>query len=85
MSPRTMARFAPGIQHRPQRQGCAAPTTLNGDVQGFGVLTINGDVFMDGPSKLDIDIGGTTQGTNYDELKVNGDATLGGTLNVNLV
>ena len=63
----------------------SGPTTLNGDVQGFGVLTINGDVFMDGPSKLDIDIGGTTQGTNYDELKVNGDATLGGTLNVNLV
>jgi hypothetical protein len=50
-----------------------------------GILTINGNYTQTADGVLSIDLGGTTAGTGYDQLKVNGAATLGGTLLVNLV
>lgn len=50
-----------------------------------GILTIAGDVTMDSGSSLNIEIGGATEGTGYDQLKVDGTGqlvTMGGTLNV---
>ncbi|HKA40252.1 MAG TPA: hypothetical protein VKD25_10810, partial [Burkholderiales bacterium] len=50
-----------------------------------GALTINGN-YVQGPGgTLIVEIGGTTGGSQYDQLIVNGNATLGGTLNVTLV
>ena len=49
-----------------------------------GILTINGD-YVQGPSGvLAVDIGGTA-GTQYDQLVVTGNVTLGGTLNTTLM
>jgi filamentous hemagglutinin family protein len=50
-----------------------------------GALTINGN-YVQGPGgTLVVEIGGTTGGSQYDQLIVNGNVTLGGTLNVTLV
>ena len=50
-----------------------------------GILTINGN-YVQGPSGvLGIDIGGTTAGTQYDQLIVSGNASLGGTLSASLI
>lgn len=49
-----------------------------------GKLNITGN-YPQGNGTLNIEIGGTTQGTDYDWLAVNGAATLGGTLNINFV
>jgi filamentous hemagglutinin family protein len=50
-----------------------------------GALTINGN-YVQGPGgTLLVEIGGTTGGSQYDQLIVNGNAALGGTLNVTLV
>jgi filamentous hemagglutinin family protein len=50
-----------------------------------GALTINGN-YVQGPGgTLVVELGGTTGGSQYDQLIVNGNATLGGTLNVTLV
>ena len=50
-----------------------------------GVLTINGN-YVQGPGgALAIDIGGTTAGTQYDQLIVSGNASLGGTLSTALI
>jgi hypothetical protein len=47
-----------------------------------GALTITGNYKQNAGGVLDIAIGGTTAGTNYDQLKVSGTATVGGTLNL---
>lgn len=49
-----------------------------------GTLTIAGDLTLGAGSTLNIELGGTTQGVNYDLLQVTGAATLDGTLNVSL-
>ena len=50
-----------------------------------GILTITGN-YVQGPTGvLALEIGGTTPGTQYDQLIVTGNAVLGGTLNTTLV
>ncbi len=57
--------------------------TVGGDVVGIGTLTVNGGVDMSSSRSLDIDIAGeTTAGTDYDQLVVNGAATVGGNVTV---
>jgi hypothetical protein len=50
-----------------------------------GLVTIDGDYFQTANGTLDLRIGGTQAGTDYDQLVVNGLATLDGTLRINLV
>ena len=45
---------------------------------------IDGDLLLTGSSILNIELGGTTQGSSYDWLDVTGSATLDGTLNASL-
>ena len=45
-----------------------------------GILTITGTYTQASTASLDIEIGGTTVGTQYDRLAVGGTATLDGTL-----
>lgn len=47
-----------------------------------GILTISGNYAQTSTGVLNVEIGGTTAGTEYDRLAVSGTATLGGTLNV---
>lgn len=50
--------------------------------QSPGKLTINGNYSQGANGALTIELGGTTAGTQYDQLIVNGAATLGGALNL---
>ena len=50
-----------------------------------GILTITGDVTLASTSTLQIELGGTTPGTQYDQLHVTGQVALGGTLNVSVI
>src|SRR5262249_14456510 len=50
-----------------------------------GTLTVNGNYVQTSTGTLDIKIGGTMPGEQFDQLIVNGNATLGGTLNVRLI
>ena len=50
-----------------------------------GTLTINGNYTQTASGSLDIDLGGTTAGSQYDQLAVSGTATLGGQLDVSLI
>jgi hypothetical protein len=52
---------------------------------GVGTLSIVGRYAGSADSKLNLEIGGTVAGTQYDQLIVDGAATLGGQLNVALV
>lgn len=49
-----------------------------------GTMTIAGDLTLGPASVLNIELGGTNQGVDYDLLQVTGTANLGGTLNVSL-
>lgn len=49
-----------------------------------GTMTIAGDLTLGAGSTLNIELGGTTQGVNYDLLQVTGTANLNGTMNVTL-
>ncbi|MCP4040678.1 MAG: hypothetical protein GY731_01825, partial [Gammaproteobacteria bacterium] len=49
-----------------------------------GTLTINGNLTLNGTSVINIELGGTNQGVDYDWINVTGDANLDGTLNVSL-
>ena len=49
-----------------------------------GKLTVSDTYTQDAGGTLNIDINGATAGTKYDQLKVTGDATLGGTLDITL-
>ena len=64
------------------------PVTNNGFVapgQSPGVLTLGSTYAQGAAGALNIEIGGTTVGTQFDQLAVTGAATLAGTLNVSLV
>ena len=50
-----------------------------------GILAITGDLTLASTSTLQIEIGGTTPGTQYDQLHVTGQLALGGTLNVSVI
>lgn len=50
-----------------------------------GLLTINGDIAQDPSSVLNIELGGITAGTLYDQLNVSGSFEIEGELNVVLV
>jgi hypothetical protein len=76
--------------------GLAGPGTINGDVTNAGTvrpgtatatggLTLNGDYTQAAAGTLTIRLGGLAAGAGYDQLVVNGTATLGGTLAVTLV
>ncbi len=66
-----------------------AGTVLNSGVIGpglsAGMLTISGNYTQTTNGTLAIEIGGTTAGTQYDQLNVTGTATLGGTLALSLI
>jgi uncharacterized repeat protein (TIGR01451 family) len=50
-----------------------------------GTLTISGDYVQASNGVLNIQIGGTAPGTQYDRLTVSGSVTLGGTLNISAI
>ena len=50
-----------------------------------GIITVDGDYTQGVDGILEIELGGTTEGTGYDQLVVTGAATLQGTLNVTLL
>ncbi len=50
-----------------------------------GGITIEGNYTQESTGVLDIQLGGTTAGTQYDQLTVTGTATMAGTLNVSLI
>ncbi|HIJ26789.1 MAG TPA: hypothetical protein HPP79_14105, partial [Gammaproteobacteria bacterium] len=49
-----------------------------------GTLTINGDFVNNSDGVINLEVGGTNSG-EYDQLVVNGNATLGGTLNISIL
>ena len=51
---------------------------IPGGAGAAGRLTINGNYTQAATGALDIDLGGTTAGSQYDQLAVSGSATLGG-------
>lgn len=61
--------------------------TLNlGDlVKKAGLLSIAGDYTQNAAAALNIDIGGATAGTQFDQLNISGAASLNGTLNLSLI
>ena len=65
------------------------PIRNNGGIvaPGFspGKITINGNYTQGADGVLNIEIGGAEPGTGYDQLRVVGTATLGGTLNLKLI
>ncbi len=50
-----------------------------------GILDITGDLTIGAGGTVNIEVGGTTQGSDYDWIDVGGTATLDGTLNVSLI
>ena len=50
-----------------------------------GIITVQGDYTQQSTGVLDIQLGGTTAGTQYDQLTVTGTATMAGTLKVSLI
>ena len=50
-----------------------------------GTLTINGSFTQTSTGVLNVEVGGTTAGSQFDQLIINGSANLGGTLNVSLL
>ena len=68
--------------------------TIQGDVTNAGqltpgnkpgILTITGNYTQTSAGVLNIAIGGTTAGTGFDQLRVQGSADLNGTLNITLI
>ena len=51
----------------------------------FGRLTINGNYAETNSASINIQLGGSTAGTNFDQVDINGTATFDGTLNVGLL
>ncbi|MDQ1591371.1 MAG: hypothetical protein QOG71_1998, partial [Pyrinomonadaceae bacterium] len=58
--------------------------TLAPGLASAGVINITGNYTQTAAATLAIEIGGTTAGTQYDQLSVTGTATLGGTLSTTL-
>ena len=52
---------------------------IPGGTGAAGLLTINGNYTQTAAGSLDVDLGGTTAGSQYDQLAVSGTASLGGT------
>jgi len=50
-----------------------------------GSITVQGDYTQSADGILEIELGGTTAGTQYDQLTVTGTASMAGTLNVSLI
>jgi hypothetical protein len=50
-----------------------------------GELTVDGTYAQSGAGALEVDLGGKTAGTQYDVLNITSTASLGGTLNVDLI
>jgi hypothetical protein len=60
-------------------------TTTNHLITAPGTLTVHGNITFDALSSLNVDITGTTAGTQYDQIAEHGTVTLSGAgLNVNL-
>ncbi len=59
-------------------------TILPGTAGVAGILTVTGN-YSDPQASLDIQIGGSTPGSEFSQLNVLGDASLGGTLDVSLI
>lgn len=60
--------------------------TLNvGGMGTTGILSITGTYTQTSAGTLDIEIGGNTAGTQYDQLVITGSASLGGTLDVSFI
>src|SRR5205085_4789670 len=57
-------------------------STVSPGSSGAGVLNITGQYIQQSGATLNIEIGGTSAGTQYDQLQVGGAATLDGTLNL---
>jgi hypothetical protein len=57
-------------------------TLRPGGAQAAGLLTVAGNLSLGTSSRLEIELGGTTAGTQHDQLSVTGATTLGGTLTV---
>ena len=51
----------------------------------FGRLTINGNYAETNSASINIQLGGSTAGTNFDQVDINGIATFDGTLNIGLL
>ncbi|MTJ22286.1 S8 family serine peptidase, partial [Dolichospermum sp. UHCC 0352] len=51
----------------------------------FGLLTINSNYTETNSANINIQLGGTTAGTNFDQVDINGNAAFDGTLNVSLL
>ncbi|HND55657.1 MAG TPA: hypothetical protein PLV92_24750, partial [Pirellulaceae bacterium] len=60
-------------------------TVSPGGAGAAGTLSINGAYTQTAAGVLNVDLGGTTAGSQYDQLASTGAATLDGTLNVNLI
>jgi hypothetical protein len=59
--------------------------TIASKTNSPGLLTVSGTFAQSSTGILGIELGGTSAGTTYDQIAVSGAATLGGTLNVDLV
>ena len=62
----------------------AATITPGNSASSTGKLQVSGTYAQSGGGALDVTIGGTTAGTNYDQLNVSGTASLNGILNISL-
>jgi hypothetical protein len=65
--------------------GAGSGVYNDGPLAVRGLVTIDGDYFQTATGTLDVRIGGLQAGTDYEQLVVNGFATLDGTLAVTLV
>ena len=66
------------IRHTGSIAGVVTPGNSPGQLGIFGGLT------FDAANQFDVELGGTTPGTQYDQLAVSGNAVLNGTLNIAL-
>jgi hypothetical protein len=58
---------------------------IPGGTGAAGTLAINGNYTQTATGSLNIELGGTIPGSQYDQLNVNGSAYLGGTLNLRIL
>ena len=60
----------------------AAGQVIPGGTGSAGLLSINGNYTQTAAGSIDVDLGGTTAGSQYDQLVVSGQATLSGNLSI---
>ena len=58
---------------------------IPGGTGAAGLLAVNGNYTQTAAGSLDVDLGGTAAGSQYDQLAVSGTATLAGQLDVSLI